>query len=98
MTTSSMVQPNFLSKPEELGVVAVGFSGGQVSPAFPSLTIFHTASQRLTAKSHAVQTGCRCCTLSPHFLRTPRPTPRRPRLQTTPRRNSPLLLGVGTFL
>jgi len=30
MTTTSMVQPKFLSKADELGVVAVGFSGGQV--------------------------------------------------------------------
>jgi hypothetical protein len=31
MTTTSMIQPKFLTKGDELGVVAVGFSGGQVS-------------------------------------------------------------------
>lgn len=30
MTSSDMPHSKFLSKPEELGVVAVGFSGGQV--------------------------------------------------------------------
>jgi arginase len=30
MTTTSMIQPKFLTRPSELGVVAVGFSGGQV--------------------------------------------------------------------
>lgn len=34
MTTTSMVQPKFLTRGNELGVVAVGFSGGQVR--FPS--------------------------------------------------------------
>ncbi|KFY16339.1 hypothetical protein V491_05358, partial [Pseudogymnoascus sp. VKM F-3775] len=29
MTTTSMVQPKFLTRGNELGVVAVGFSGGQ---------------------------------------------------------------------
>jgi arginase len=37
MTTTSMIQPKFLSKPDELGVVAVGFSGGQVSLVTPPL-------------------------------------------------------------
>jgi hypothetical protein len=32
MTTTSMVQPKFLTKGYQLGVVAVGFSGGQVDP------------------------------------------------------------------
>ena len=35
MTTTSMIQPKFLSKPDQLGVVAVGFSGGQASPRLP---------------------------------------------------------------
>ncbi|RDW84833.1 arginase [Coleophoma cylindrospora] len=42
MTTTSMIQPKFLSKPDELGVVAVGFSGGQCKPgvdAAPSALI-----------------------------------------------------------
>ncbi|KAH6682699.1 arginase [Halenospora varia] len=42
MTTTSMVQPKFLSNGEELGVVAVGFSGGQCKPgvdAAPSALI-----------------------------------------------------------
>ena len=30
MTTTSMIQPKFLTKGDQLGVVAVGFSGGQV--------------------------------------------------------------------
>ncbi|KAK6609734.1 arginase [Botrytis cinerea] len=42
MTTTSMVQPKFLSKADQLGVVAVGFSGGQCKPgvdAAPSALI-----------------------------------------------------------
>ncbi|KAK0106590.1 Arginase, catabolizes arginine to ornithine and urea [Cadophora gregata f. sp. sojae] len=42
MTTTSMIQPNFLSKGDQLGVVAVGFSGGQCKPgvdAAPSALI-----------------------------------------------------------
>ena len=35
MATTSMVQPKFLTNADELGVVAVGFSGGQVS--YPSI-------------------------------------------------------------
>lgn len=31
-TNTSMVKSKFLSNPEDLGVVAVGFSGGQVRP------------------------------------------------------------------
>lgn len=38
MTTTSMIQPKFLSKGDQLGVVAVGFSGGQVSSNEPALT------------------------------------------------------------
>jgi arginase len=30
MTTTSMIQPKFLTKGAQLGIVAVGFSGGQV--------------------------------------------------------------------
>lgn len=30
MTSPSTIVPKFLSRPNELGVVAVGFSGGQV--------------------------------------------------------------------
>lgn len=33
---TSMVESKFLSHPEDLGVVAVGFSGGQVRPPPPS--------------------------------------------------------------
>lgn len=36
MTTTSMVKPKFLSKPAELGIVAVDFSGGQVRPSLCS--------------------------------------------------------------
>jgi arginase len=36
MTTTTMIQPKFLSKPDQLGVVAVGFSGGQASLIHPS--------------------------------------------------------------
>lgn len=32
---TSMIESKFLSHPEELGVVAVGFSGGQVRPPPP---------------------------------------------------------------
>jgi len=42
MTTTSMIQPKFLTKGDELGVVAVGFSGGQCKPgvdAAPSALI-----------------------------------------------------------
>ncbi|PMD32248.1 arginase [Hyaloscypha variabilis F] len=42
MATTSMVQPKFLTKGDELGVVAVGFSGGQCKPgvdAAPSALI-----------------------------------------------------------
>ncbi|KAI9643748.1 Arginase, catabolizes arginine to ornithine and urea [Ciborinia camelliae] len=42
MTTTSMIQPKFLSKVDQLGVVAVGFSGGQCKPgvdAAPSALI-----------------------------------------------------------
>jgi len=35
MTTTSMIKPKFLTKPDELGVVAVGFSGGQVKILSP---------------------------------------------------------------
>jgi arginase len=34
-----MIQPKFLSKGDQLGVVAVGFSGGQVSIIIPSRRI-----------------------------------------------------------
>jgi arginase len=34
MTTTSMIQPKFLSKGDQLGVVAVGFSAGQVRKTF----------------------------------------------------------------
>ena len=30
--TTSMAKSRFLSNPEDLGIVAVGFSGGQVRP------------------------------------------------------------------
>ena len=46
MTFTSMVQSKFLDNPEDLGIVAVGFSGGQVrssarveSLPFPSLSL-----------------------------------------------------------
>merc|ERR1712093_463440 len=42
MTTTSMIQPKFLSKGDQLGVVAMGFSGGQCKPgvdAAPSALI-----------------------------------------------------------
>ncbi|KAG0647214.1 Arginase [Hyphodiscus hymeniophilus] len=42
MTTTSMIQPKFLAKGDQLGVVAVGFSGGQCKPgvdAAPSALI-----------------------------------------------------------
>ena len=34
-TNTSMIKSRFLSKPEDIGVVAVGFSGGQVSFCLP---------------------------------------------------------------
>lgn len=42
MTTTSMIQPKFLTKGDQLGVIAVGFSGGQCKPgvdAAPSALI-----------------------------------------------------------
>lgn len=44
MTTTSMVKPKFLTRGNELGVVAVGFSGGQVriSPSSPIPTYLIT--------------------------------------------------------
>jgi hypothetical protein len=37
MTSSAMIQPKFLKTGKELGIVAVGFSGGQVR--LPSLIL-----------------------------------------------------------
>ena len=37
MTSPSTISPKFLSAGNELGVVAVGFSGGQVSAPLSSL-------------------------------------------------------------
>lgn len=49
-TFTSMVKSKFLSKPEDLGIVAVGFSGGQVSrrrPDAPPWCTWVPASLRL---------------------------------------------------
>ncbi|KAL3423976.1 arginase [Phlyctema vagabunda] len=48
MATTSMIQPKFLSNAEELGVVAVGFSGGQCKPGVDAAPSALIASGLLT--------------------------------------------------
>ncbi|PSS06917.1 hypothetical protein M430DRAFT_190389 [Amorphotheca resinae ATCC 22711] len=48
MTTTSMVKPKFLSQPDQLGVVAVGFSGGQCKPGVDAAPSALIASGLLT--------------------------------------------------
>ena len=51
MCTTSMVKSKFLSAQSELGVVAVGFSGGQVSSTLPfSHLNFTTASSTVLSE------------------------------------------------
>lgn len=44
---TSMVKSKFLSNPEDIGVVAVGFSGGQVSSLPPYLYLSASSSLSL---------------------------------------------------
>ncbi|KAG9241432.1 arginase [Calycina marina] len=48
MITTSMVTPKFLTKPDEIGVVAVGFSGGQCKPGVDAAPSALIASGLLT--------------------------------------------------
>jgi hypothetical protein len=78
MTTTSMVQPKFLRTGDELGVVAVGFSGGQVR---------HYLSVPLlsTLLTFPVQTWSRRSSLGADLQRSPHATQNRAGLQTLPR-------------
>jgi hypothetical protein len=66
MTTTSMVQPKFLRTGDELGVVAVGFSGGQVRHYLSA-----PASKLLT---RSVQTWSRRSSLGADLQRSPHAT------------------------
>jgi len=87
MTSPPTIQPKFLSRGDELAVVAVGFSGGQVR----SLPLPCSSLPFIGAHETSVQTRSRRRTLGAHLLRPLGPTHRRPRLHSTPRQHRPLL-------
>jgi len=50
---TSMVESKFLTHPDELGVVAVGFSGGQVRPPYSCLGWLIAGAEAYLPKSSA---------------------------------------------
>jgi hypothetical protein len=77
MTTTSMVQPKFLRTGDELGVVAVGFSGGQVR--------HHLSVPFSKVLTPSVQTRSRRSSFGADLQRSPHATQSRTGLQTLPR-------------
>lgn len=55
MTSSEMIQPKFLSKGDELGVVAVGFSGGQVSVLYSISLVLLVFTNKPSANQELTQ-------------------------------------------